>query len=510
MAKDNRPYKIPRPKDLEEYILDHCQETYYLFFSKKRGRMYCTYCREELPIEPNYVLEHLGKKDRGVRGWCPNCGREVVTKDMRYGRKMLTDFGRNTWTRAYGAVTFIETDRFTIDYMDVKPRVRIIPDQQIKLSQKVQERWDFYDGWWSPADGEWNAIKKIGLKAQPTSVWGYTMYHDHLYYPMKFGTDLQYANDDIFRFDTYEWFDEHMAIRRLVTYLSRFLKYPAIEILEKSGFENIVLEQADGIKSRAINLRAKDLRKILKADGSEVRQMRQLEDLNTEYLHHRMVIKKMAPWAKLEDINILWRIAGGVIETGRMELIRAHADLSKLLSKLLTEYRKTGDMTTLSDYGDYLEAVNILGWRIDKRTIYPKNFTEAHDIATTERAEVQEKVNQEVFRRSQMAITGMTEPFASCGLMIRPARNEQELRNESAKLSHCVRTYADRICRGTCAILFIRQAEKPNTPYFTLELSPSGKVVQCRGLKNCGYPEEVRIFIEEWLAWMKERKREAE
>lgn len=56
-------------------------------------------------------------------------------------------------------------------------------------------------------------------------------------------------------------------------------------------------------------------------------------------------------------------------------------------------------------------------------------------------------------------------------------------------------------------ILFIRRTSEPDKPYFTLELSPDGKIVQCRGNHNCAYPEGVKAFLERWQKWMKEKKK---
>lgn len=507
MGKDNRPYKLRAPKDLKDYVLQYCARRRYLIFSRKTGRISCTGCGEEWNLEDSpWLANH--DPDGSRLEFCPRCSQRAITKDARYGRKKLIDQGRITWMRKRKESTYIETDRFVIDYSSIKPEVYFKADQQIKLSKKTQERFDFYDGWWKPEDGEWKQIERINMKPKPSAMWGMSNCHDHLYYPAVTGTDLQYAEDPL-KFDLGH-FDEDWMIVKYVRYLSDFLKYPAIEILDKSGFSKIVEDRAEGRKSNAINIRGKDLRKILRCNGGEVKRLRGME-VGIGFMEKMRDVRKMAPWAKVEDVDALNAIIGRFIPESQLELIKARTNLPKLLRKLL-EYNRTvaRQYFTLHDYGDYLEAVIKMGWRTDKKALYPKDFIGAHDVALEEAARLKDEIDRRIFQENQFMITKMTDPFFSAGLMIRPASTQQELRNESAKLSHCVRTYADRICRGVCAILFIRQAEKPNTPYFTLELSPSGKVVQCRGLKNCGYPEEVRIFIEEWLAWRKKMIKEAD
>lgn len=497
MGKDNRPYKLRQPKNLKEYVLQHCARRYYLLFSTKTGRISCTGCGAEWNMgDTPWLGTH--QTDEMNTTYCPECGRPAIEKDMRYGRKTLLDQGRITWTRADKGVTFFETDRFVIDYTEMHPEVFFQHDQQIKISKKVQERYDFYDGWWAPNGGEWRKVDKIGLKKKPETTWGMSNCHDHLYYPIQTGRDLKYAQDEA-RFDSAYW-DDHGLIGQHIRYLSDFLKYPSIEVLEKSGFEQIVMDRARGAKSRGINIRAKDLRKILRCNGAEVKALRSRQ-ANTGFLDDMWRVRTWAPWAKVEDVDEIAKMLNRFMPANKLELIKARTDTSKLLRRMLEYNRATGETFALTDYGDYLSAIIRMGGRTDKKALYPKDFVEAHDLALEKLSEIQDELDLKIFQENQLHITRMKNAYYSAGLLIRPAWSQQELRDESEALEHCVRTYAKKVCEGICAILFIRQAEKPDAPYFTLELSPTGKVVQCRGRRNRGYPEEVARFIDEWQAW---------
>lgn len=495
--EDNRPYKIPWPKGLKEYILEDCARHYYMFFSTKHGLATCTHCGTEFDLNEMQHLTH--ESGYQLETWCPKCNARVIPKDMRYGRKKLTDRGRVTWFRGYGPVTFIESDIFIIDYKMPHPTVIISPDQQIRLSAKSQERYDWKEGWY--CRGSWEKVKSIGSKPVP-SIYGYSEYHEHLYLPEDYirpGTDLQYANLSVERFES-DWDDDHCTIDRIIRYMSEFLKYPATEILEKSGFESIVLSRANRQRTRYMNMRAKDLRKILKMDGADVKKLRK-ENPTIGFLEEIHRIRKYAPWAQIEDVRELGDILNQYIEKRILDRIEASVDISKLLKKIM-EYRgRTGSTFTLKDYGDYLEAVLRLGVRLDKKTLYPADFAEAHDRYIDEAERKKKTIDATNFSRYQLEITGMEEPFIDGRLMIRPAARPQELLKESQMLNHCVRTYIDKVARGITSILFIRRTEEPEKPYFTLELSPKGEVVQCRGNHNCGYPEEVREFIDKWKDW---------
>ena len=434
----------------------------------------------------------------------------MVLKDDRYGRKKLKDHGRVMWSRAYGRVTIIEISEFEITYQKPHPHIVVWTDEQIRLSASTQERVDWRECWWY-GPGYWQEVKKIGLKRKPNDIYGTSNVHDHIWWEeLRVGTDLQYANLDPDRFRDTCW-DEHWEIKRLIGYMSDFLQHPAIEILEKSGFEAIVMNRAEGYRSRHLNVKAKDLRKILKCDGADVKALRKHEDWSGGptiwFLNDVHTVRKYAPWAKVTDVPMLSRILGTYVDQTKLELVLNTVNVSKLMKKMLDYRISTGQNITLSDYADYLAGLNTLGRRLDKKALYPKDFMAAHD----EILDLVEDAKDEDLRRSfvkqQIRITGMQEPFASGEYVIRPAAEPKELREESRALCHCVRTYVPRVAEGRCAILFIRRAEDPETPFFTLELAPDGSIVQCRGDHNKAYPKEVKDFIDKWQAWMKKNRR---
>lgn len=494
--EDTRPYKIPRPKGLEKYILENCTATDYIFFSKKEDWWECTHCGhrgklDELPVAP----KHVPRGDNGkITTRCPHCGAVVTPKDARYGRKSLTDRGRIIWTRGIGRVTVVEVDIFAIDYTTLPPTVRIGPDEQLRLSAKSQERWDLK--YWYGGGTSWEKVQSISLRVKPAMLGGRSAYHDHLRL-CGTGTDLQYADVRQFWEDDIE-FDENWSAKKTIRYMSDFLKYPAIEILEKSGFRQIVEDRAEGRKTKAVNLRAKDLRKILKCDGGDVKKLRR-EKADIRFLENMLRIRAIAPWAQVEDIDELSRIIG------YQDIKNQHENPQKLLRKLLEERRATGSNITLGDYNDYLNWAEKLGWRMDKKTLYPENFKEAHDRAMILYGKHTDRIIAEGFADAQRKITTMTKPWTDGRLLIRPAASPMELNMESKILCHCVRTYAARVADGRTSILFIRKAEDPDMPYFTLELNTDHKIVQCRGNHNCDYPEDVEDFIKKWYAWLLKR-----
>lgn len=500
---DDRRWKIRPPKGISEYVLRKCQRTNYLIFSEKTGTAVCTCCNEEFSMEQEGIyLTHSSGAELTTS--CPRCGAKVIQKNARYGRKSLRDEGRIIWFRKHGAVTYMEMDMFIIGYQNPHPDVWVAPWQQIRLSKDSQIRMDWDSGWWSKP--HWYNVDAIRVRHPKSGMYGGRKEHTHVMWETlkNVGTDLRYANLDPERFKD-EWWDEYDTSQRLITYMSEFLKYHAIELLEKAGFETVVMNRASGAKTRAMNIKGKDLRSILRLNKAEIRYLKE-RDPSTGDLENIRMIRKYWPTARIEDIEDICRGLPRYLRDETINLISKEAEWPKVLKMLLEEFRATGDVYTVQDYGDYLGWINTLGIRKDKRVIYPKNFGQAHDTVMEQYEEAKDSIKVEAFKTAEASITGMTEPFVLGDLMIRPAASPAELQKESEVLNHCVRTYVDRVASGKTSILFIRKVEEPDKPWFTLELDCSGRVVQCRGDHNRAYPEEVGVFIDKWMKWRKKAR----
>ena len=146
----------------------------------------------------------------------------------------------------------------------------------------------------------------------------------------------------------------------------------------------------------------------------------------------------------------------------------------------------------------------------NKKVLFPKDLREAHQQTSNAIKISKDQIRQKEFEEGIRKVYDKPE-FIDGNLLIRSAASINELCEESKALSHCVRTYTDKVCAGKCAILFIRRIEAPDLPYYTLELSPNGNIVQCRGDHNCGMTEEVKVFVKLWheTVVMKKKKGKA-
>ena len=110
-----------------------------------------------------------------------------------------------------------------------------------------------------------------------------------------------------------------------------------------------------------------------------------------------------------------------------------------------------------------------------------------------------------------MAGRAVLEFTLDCLMIVQP-KSIEEIAAEGAALNHCVGGYAERHALGKLHILFIRTADKPDVPYYTMEVSTAGEIVQVRGSHNKDPNEAVKRLVDAYKVYLsgifesKERK----
>lgn len=132
----------------------------------------------------------------------------------------------------------------------------------------------------------------------------------------------------------------------------------------------------------------------------------------------------------------------------------------------------------------------------DDFILFPRHLKEAHNRA----AAMFDKKKVEIYNKKIAAeYENLVEQYQMIkyGFMILPPKTASEIVEEGHALHHCVGGYVSRVANKECVILFLRDAEKPDIPFYTIELK-NGKVVQIRGENNCDPPSNVQLYIKAW------------
>ena len=86
----------------------------------------------------------------------------------------------------------------------------------------------------------------------------------------------------------------------------------------------------------------------------------------------------------------------------------------------------------------------------------------------------------------------------------------EDIIQEGRYLEHCIASsqrYWDRIEQGEGYLLFLRKADAPDTPYYTMEVEPNGTVRQLRTFYDNQHSDidAARDFLREWQTVIAER-----
>ena len=229
--------------------------------------------------------------------------------------------------------------------------------------------------------------------------------------------------------------------------------------------------------------------------------------------------KRLANYMTAEKFELLtWARENGVEVTmpaGLDRINKLGAYTSKQLLDLVgaAEFWKTlryierngNDFIMLRDY--WQMAAQLKMDLNSTQVRWPKDLKAAHDRATIRRQEEKDAILKRSFKERRAALEKYS--WAAGNILIRPAATEAELRREGKILHHCVATYAKNHADGKTAIFFIRRADAPTKPWYTLELDEKElRVKQNRGKYNCARTEEIQAFENEWLEHLRTMRQE--
>lgn len=301
----------------------------------------------------------------------------------------------------------------------------------------------------------------------------------------------------------------------LITYARIYLKHKTIENLamQSPTFVIAAMRLIGGVNGlNWINFNARKPHEMLRVTKDEYKRLCGLGKRKID--------------SQLRDIYIRsacneWNIPTSYSKTLGMD--GAHFAFRQKRNKILRQYglvtiwnyilkqKKSigyNDETICEDYWKDLPKVG--ADTANRAVMFPSDLREAHARVISA---IQYKVNEEL-REKFTKRSRKLEPisWSNKGLMIIPAKSESELIAEGKALEHCVGGYAEEHCKGN-SILFIRHTDKPDIPYFTLQLNTkTGRVIQNRGYKNCARTKEVEEFEELWIStivlpWLSKKKR---
>lgn len=314
-----------------------------------------------------------------------------------------------------------------------------------------------------------------------------------------------------------------------VRWLAEYCVHPGIEMIAKLGFHEIIEEtlfirkRGDGL----INWSADKPWKFFRMDKQEYNEFVKGKP-TLDRLKTRRMLRSYWSGSTIADADDELRRYGRFGDSSYKDYEFAAARLSPVISrKQLANYidrNARGDESdleewrapdyrrhrTLITYHDYYDMAEELGLDLtEPRVLMPKNLTAAHDAAVElrntiarEEKERKEREADESYRSRRYDELKQLYSFSDEHYLVRPPENAAEIINEGKALRHCVGGYAARHLEGKTTILFIRRADAPDEPFFTVEMNIDklwAKIRQIHGLRNRAPDKELDGFVDDWL-----------
>lgn len=497
----------------------------------------CTYCKKTGVVDRKIVRLRNNEK-----GECPFCGSPVTIKArgrMAYQTKDERWFAYIDPTedgfvfRYFNAVRNIQNDNHisgTISKSQIKEYIgeysRAIYTFPQGKPKYTSYEWGVYkqrgNCRWCPDQGKWNCMEYVLYPGNLPHAWEHT--------PMKY-SGLEYLSTNA-----------PASVCRYEDAIKGYMKYPRLEWICKMGLNNLAVHlinhECRGYSSGVgkVDLKADTIYRILGLNKVNVRILQQI-DGSTYHLRLLQVAESIGLQLKPEQLKKYYN----TFECNTELLKQSGRKVSlhkvvKYIAKESERYPIGEGGCWMSSYGrrheredprierqknmakdwlEYLEWCKALKYDTNNMFVYmPQNFKAVHDRTAAEYQALQNKkaaaekrrreaAARRAMKEAQKALAEILEQNSGAdafsikgkGLILIAPKNGDEIRAEGAALHHCVGGYVERIARGETSIFFVRKADNPDEPYFTLEWK-NNDVVQCRGLHNCDMPPEVKAFTQ--------------
>lgn len=480
----------------EKSVMKKSRYLIYKRSGKKESEACCTHCGTILMMQTKEL-----KNDKN--GTCPNCGSRVTMKSSgRIGH--LRDESWTQYAQAIDEGLMIRFTRMIKDYREYgDPKRYVFEPCRVVIERGKNAVWyEVRDDQTKYASSERYKRNKIEGCVIPANFPGSTLdgvYKRNLWcelkkaFPYHMFREYIQRNDEKFRrFAIYDYFDAY----------SRF---PLMESLEKTGKTYLVDYLAEGKRSRfsCFDKKAGTVSGML---GITKEQYRDYGNLTEEDV-------KRLRFLNGQKINLTgeqYRIWGECTASYNWEDTTQKIIRYTTLRRFL-KYAKNGSRKKIRNYYmDYLRMAERAGYDLtDEFILFPKNIRQAHDVVMDllerEKRKKMLKDAEEEYAGIQKIEKKIRKAFSfqDGKYLIRPAKTNREIVLEGQTQHICVGTggYAANMEKGRTYILFLRRKEEPDTPFYTIEITPDYDIIQRHGKYNKQGEEvkEVDAFLKKFV-----------
>ncbi len=479
----------------------------YKKISKKIAECYCTHCHD-------WFNAPVLNKMHGETGKCPECGYDITYLAEGYGRKRI--YAKRNFVR-FKSISDTEVIAIAINVRGhfMNPSCTIcINNEDVALDYdygicnlyyftkgravRFKPEYNYVSG--SCSWIETDAMREPIFEHNYMGMWADNNYtimekdmdvlrHSFLKYIVK----LSENNDNLSSECT------RTIDRYYLKYLALCSQRPNAEYLMSAGFSYIIdaYVSGTGLYGLRINWRSDNLNKMLGLAKNDIKLLRDhtIQDISRykdlkKYFNNRASADQLIKCVELGVDKIKY-----ICENTGLSLrnVLDYADNSAYSNR---------NHSRLRDWADYIEQCVKLEYNLNDTAISkPKNLNDAHErlneIISYKEDELQNKMTAKRYKELQK----LCFEDKKLGLKIVIPKTVFDIVNEGKRQNHCVGGYAKRHAAGELSIVFLRSIRKPDVPYYTMEISKEGTIVQCRGYRNnrtFDKPQKIKMFEEKY------------
>ncbi len=521
--------RVPEePEGLKDWIAERAAgDLTYFFFDREQKTWNCTECGKQIP-EKQLKRADGGRLRHGDRTACPRCGRTCQAVRRTDRREIKTHFC---------LIQPVDQEMGVARHFDVSilwskggRRTKLSESMRIVLfkpaSKKFRKlRCDIYYNQ-TPADWELHQLFRKeahfdnrGNQANRRTYAGY-LYDGGIWEALK-GTS----------YEKWTRVFEQMAAAGVCAQYNCLMAaqdelLPGIvEMLFKGRFYRLLREESVNVSYYSAHYvgtlriadRIEDIFKI--QDRQKINRIRDLDggSLMVEWMRWSEQNK-----VRIADCALLWLCENGM-EQWRMQAILSKMSPEKAMNYIERQsresYKGKKAKEVASQYADYLSMCKRLKKDTSDEMIYrPRELKRRHDEAVRAIEEMEAEITADEYAARFPGVEEVMQEireryeYVSDQYIITVPRRCVDIVMEGRALHHCAGSsdrYFDRIKQHETYICFLRRAEEPDKPYYTIEVEPGGTIRQHRGyLDEEPEIEEIRPFLREWQQVLKRRMSE--
>lgn len=499
------------PKNWMEWVDKKGIQEHYIFYdySKKGSDTgYCTYCKKMVPInKPKY---------NDIRK-CKCCGQQVTLKSTkkcgsfytkRYPVALLQKTEEGFVIREFAAYRHYYAGKH------LEPEISCNEFKRILYNSNLNGRSYRYDDY---KQHEIRWVKESYLYGnyyggwmERCSIYPYTL-------PNLKKTVLKETGLP-------EYIKSHPCMDP-EQYMEVLKRNPVLEQIVKAGLNKLAEETIEKWIKKPFGTGNK-LTEQLKIDKSRLKRLRQqgggityLKWLQEEKRLDTIISDEVIKWfsdAEIRSEDLAFITDRMSPEQVRNYLIRQKKGYPKL------EYK-----AILEQWRDYLSMCSAARKNLQDEMVYrPRELKRRHDemVIYREKASIMERMKGDQKYAREYA-KKMADKFPQAEENLKKVKEKYEYSNEDYKimvpehliditreghaLHHCAgatERYFERMTTGETYICFLRRADDPDIPFYTIEVEPNGTIRQTRTYldEETGI-EEIRPFLKKWQQEIKKR-----